>query len=171
MVPSIVSSLMSLSSDQIGAKYVQYGDVDLWEGINTSSLEKITPSIGPHFGLKWIDYVKQNLLMSKLIIVPISKDGKKLYFRGQIFIAMKAGLCHDMAFKWALCKDRAKYTLLNEVVVVLQDDHLLQAYLSFDEKNYQEWLLRWQIDSVTGSITDDKKLAQLVMWFIDETVI
>lgn len=166
MVPSIVNRLTMLTSDQIAAQYVQHGDVELWEGKNSHNLEKHIPNIGNHFGLKWVDFFKEGEDRTKLVIVPISNDGKKIYFCGQINTAIQAGLSKDWAFKWALCRNRHKYALLPLIVEIFSDSRLLKAYFSYDEKNRDKWKEKYNIFPFECSLKEEAHLADIVHFMI-----
>ena len=164
MVPIIVSKLSTMEPESIAETYVKPGYFDLWEGADTC-IDKDLPNIGIHFGLKWVNYTKQYVKMLKLIIVPLTNEGKKLYFAGLVHMAERHGLETRVAFKWANSKINRKFVLLPFVAQVFSSTKLLAAYSNYG-KNREKWIKYWKIEPFPLSIEDERYLVQIVHWIL-----
>jgi len=167
MTPVIMNHVLQMTPDQIAEQYVQTGNIELWEGNNSPILDKTTPDIGEHFNLKWVEFVRDGIDKAKLVIVPTTSDGKKMYFNGQICYAETHGLSKGMAFKWVLCRNKYKYRLLPLIAEIMNDTDLLVAYSNYDADDREHWKYKWRVVPLECSYREERELVTIIRWILD----
>lgn len=167
MTPMVLSHVLQMTPDQIAEQYVQTGHIELWEGKNSPILDKQTPDIGEHFNLKWVEFMRDGIEKAKLVIIPISENGKKMYFSGQLVYAESQGLSKPIAFKWALCRNKYKYRLMSLLVEIFNDPELLVAYSNYDADDREHWKYQWRIVPLVCTYREERELVNIIRWILD----
>lgn len=82
----------------------------------------------------------------RLILLPGDNRARKVWMRGQVGLAKRAGLKDILAKAWASSNLKRRHELLDHLAAIMKDPKAVQAYLSWNKHTpQQEWVEKYGI--------------------------
>jgi hypothetical protein len=82
----------------------------------------------------------------RLILLPADNRARKVWMRGQVGLAKRAGLKDLLAKAWASSNLKRRHELLDNLAVIMKDPKAVQAYLAWNKHTpQQEWMEKYGI--------------------------
>lgn len=77
----------------------------------------------------------------RLVLLPADLRARRIWMKGQVTLAKRAGLSDLLAKAWAASTLKRRHELLDNLVAVMKDPKAVQAYLAWDKQTVpQEWV-------------------------------
>lgn len=82
----------------------------------------------------------------RLILLPADNRARKVWMRGQVGLAKRAGLKDLLAKAWASSNLKRRHELLDHLAAIMKDPKAVQAYLAWNKHTpQQEWMDKYGI--------------------------
>lgn len=82
----------------------------------------------------------------RLILLPADNRARKVWMRGQVGLAKRAGLKDLLAKAWASSNLKRRHELLDHLAAIMKDPKAVQAYLAWNKHTpQQEWMEKYGI--------------------------
>lgn len=82
----------------------------------------------------------------RLVLLPADLRARRIWMKGQVTLAKRAGLNDLLAKAWAASTLKRRHELLDNLVAVMKDPKAVQAYLAWDKQTVpQEWVEKFGI--------------------------